>query len=150
MHDALAYSLPTDFQQGELDLTGWQKLILNFGPPAFQLFNNAISIQNQIETGKAPKTLSQAKETADKKQFALKYLYPELADLCIQYGMDEKAFNSCLRIQFPGFNKIQEKLSPEQRLKHAKQIELKATDNLPDIIIEGKPRIPRLLPGEAT
>ncbi len=65
-------------------------------------------------------------------------MYPELADLCVQYGLEEKMFNSCLRTQFPGFSNTKEKLSKEQRLSHVKQIELKSTDNLPDIVLEGK------------
>ncbi len=137
LRDALDFSLPTDFQYGELDRAGWQKLIFNFGPPALQLFNNAISIQNEIKDGTAPETLAQAQKAEVNKQFALKYLYPELADLCVQYGVDEKAFNACLNVQFPGFNKTTEKLSKEQRSQYAKQVEIKTADKLPDIMLEG-------------
>lgn len=116
-HDALLYPEidPEDRSYWKLDsLPFWQQHIYKKGIVAAKLFKLAIAIEAKLE--RSPKDFQEAVNTVKMITYANASLYPELADLCISYFIDENTFDRCLEIE-------------KNR---------KTEDNLPEVIIDSE------------
>lgn len=163
LHDALIYPIPSDvtkIQSGHLDLKGWQALIQKNGPKATRFFGNAFAIQKHTENGGAPQTIEEATSAAKKAQFRFAFLFPELAELCVNYGVSEKIYETCLNIHFRIKGRTHEEIKSEKKGTVSKEEESKIFKDVPpdlsmeerqmalDVLKNYKPRSSDHLPDE--
>lgn len=112
VHDALLKEIPVN--TNGIDLARWRKLALRHGPAAVSLFQVAPDIHRMLK--RAPETLDEAKNAASQIKYQRYNEYPELAELCYTWHVNENNFNKCL-----------DHVEPKR----------KKTDNLPDVVING-------------
>lgn len=98
IHDCLITALPKNTNHEIHDLTGWRKLISQYGPKAIEYFQSASAIEKHLDNS-APANLNEASKAASKITYKNYQVYPALAKLCMQYHINESIFDGCLEIE---------------------------------------------------
>lgn len=99
IHDILVLGIPKNIPPLK-HLDEWRALLRKHGVSILSLFQQAPAIEKWLET-RSPLTftLDTIKEAAAQITYQKAAVNPELAQLCVQYHVSEKAFNTCLTIK---------------------------------------------------